>query len=154
MAGPHRQRGGWPTDPVFNIMSKLAGWAAERILGRTRLSVGAGLDWSEARDLAKRHTCPDQADAVRQELLDRVQTELERPGSWAAIERIAADLTENECLGGRQAEDLFHNRPFRCDRRPASRGKSRRWRGLGLVLAGGPASLPTGCLVNMGVYTP
>ncbi|MFH1921631.1 MAG: hypothetical protein ABIP48_17335 [Planctomycetota bacterium] len=43
-----------PEDACFAIMSKLAGWAAERIHGRTDLSKGAGREWREALDDAQK----------------------------------------------------------------------------------------------------
>ena len=57
--------------------------------------------------MAMRPGSPRQVKRMEQRLLDKAEHELDQPGVWTAIERIAAELLRNTTMSGRAVRHMF-----------------------------------------------
>jgi len=90
------------------VLILLAGLAAEgRRLGRYDWD-GATLDLREARSLLRSRAGRERAlERLERRMLDKAEHLLADDATWAAVERIAAELLLKETISGRAARHLF-----------------------------------------------
>src|SRR5262245_20653058 len=98
------------------VLISLAGLAAEaRRTGEYDL-VAAGRDLRYARRLSLQRAGNErQAQRLERRLLAKAEHLLDRPGNWAAVVRIAAELLAAGEMSGRQARHLYEECLRRAD---------------------------------------
>lgn len=100
-----------PSDDVVEteILILLGGPAAEaRRTGRYCWDAGAE-DLRGVRSMTRmRGGSERQVERLERRMLDKTEYLLDRPGAWAAIEKIAAELLEKTTISGRAARHLYN----------------------------------------------
>ena len=105
-------------DPVeTEILIMLAGLAAEARHTGEYAWDGADHDLWYVRSLTERRAGGEkQAERLERRMLDKTEHELDRPGVWEAVERIAAALLRETVISGRAARHLFDEAVARAER--------------------------------------
>jgi ATP-dependent Zn protease len=98
------------------VLISLAGLAAEARHTGEYDRESAGRDLRYARRLSLQRAGSDrQAERLERRLLAKAEHLLDRPGNWAAVERIARELLAAGEMSGRQARHLYEECLRRAD---------------------------------------